>query len=241
MYRTLFKVFAVFLVILIALSSTLASWLVVLIFAIHDIDMWVRYSRAECISVSRLPPFAVIKIADCGETLEDIVDHAKERISKLRSIAEKRPSMVLEANIHFRRYLDPDEALRIVEDYNLTVTWYSTVYFNPKGEYIAASSGIVRSYEELKSAISGARVSVAHIPDIKIKVEGFVVKANATTLVKLQDHPLVFLVDPGPIDMIMGMKALGYRYIDMRWTHPPGYMLSFAYWKLNRMELPKVR
>jgi hypothetical protein len=229
MYRTLFKVFAVFLVILIALSSTLASWLVVLIFAIHDIDMWVRYSRAECISVSRLPPFAVIKIADCGETLEDIVDHAKERISKLRSIAEKRPSMVLEANIHFRRYLDPDEALRIVEDYNLTVTWYSTVYFNPKGEYIAASSGIVRSYEELKSVISGARV------------EGFVVKANATTLVKLQDHPLVFLVDPGPIDMIMGMKALGYRYIDMRWTHPPGYMLSFAYWKLNRTELPKVR
>jgi hypothetical protein len=229
MYRTLFKVFVVLLVILIALSSTLASWLVVLIFAIHDIDMWVRYSRAECISVSRLPPFAVIKIANCGETLEDIVDHAKERISKLRSIAEKRPSMVLEANIHFRRYLDPDKALRIVEDYNLTVTWYSTVYFNPKGEYIAASSGIVRSYEELKSVISGARV------------QGFVVKANATTLVKLQDHPLVFLVDPGPIDMIMGMKALGYRYIDMRWTHPPGYMLSFAYWKLNRMELPKVR
>jgi len=229
MYRTLFKVFAVLLVILIALSSTLASWLVVLIFAIHDIDMWVRYGRAECISVSRLHPFAVIKIADCGETLEDIVDHAKERISKLRSIAEKRPSMVLEANIHFRRYLDPDEALRIVEDYNLTVTWYSNVCFNPKGEYIAESSGIIRSYEELKSAISGARV------------EGFVVKANATTLVKLQDHPLVFLVDPGPIDMIMGMKALGYRYIDMRWTHPPGYMLSFAYWKLNRTELPKVR
>jgi hypothetical protein len=59
-------------------------------------------------------------------------------------------------------------------------------------------------------------------------------------LIKLQGHDLVFLVDPGPIDMVIGLKALGYKYIDMRWIHPPGYILTHAYWLLNMSELPKI-
>gem|GEM_PF-2458826 len=50
----LLRVSIVLLPILPALSSTPASWLVVLIFAIQGTVMWVRYSRAECISVFRL-------------------------------------------------------------------------------------------------------------------------------------------------------------------------------------------
>jgi len=40
--------------------------------------------------------------------------------------------------------------------------------------------------------------------------------------------------------MVIGLKALGYKYIDMRWIHPPGYILTHAYWLLNMSELPKI-
>ena len=85
----------------------------------------------------------------------------------------------------------------------MTVTWYAIIYINLKGEYLETHSGLVEDFEKLKSKL------LESIPDAKIKVEGFIVEANATTLVKLQDHDLVFLVDPGPIDMVIGLKALG--------------------------------
>jgi hypothetical protein len=224
-----YKVFIASLITLIVLLGTLA-----VSFAAQNTDRWIRYTNAECVKVYKVFPYAVIKIADCGKTLDDFKAHAKSRMSLLKSISERHPDAILKANINFRRHLDPEEALKIVEDYNLTVTSYTIIYVNLKGEYLEMHSGLVEDFKKLKSKL------LESIPGAKIKVNGFIVEANATTLIKLQGHDLVFLVDPGPIDMVIGLKALGYKYIDMRWIHPPGYILTHAYWLLNMSELPKI-
>lgn len=204
----------------------------------------VKYTPAECLEIARVPPVAIIKVSGCVKTLEDYIEHAKVRIALLRRVAEAKPDEILLANIHFREPLSVDEAFKLVEEYDLQVVWYSALYLDSKGDYVAGSSGRVFNLSELRARLQhhvNVWKSRSNIEYLEVKLEGFIVKANASVLYEVQRDDRVFLVDIGPYDLIVEMKFKGYKYIDMRWINGAGWITGGAYFLYNKTKLPKIQ
>ena len=256
LHRSLIKGLAIVFFIILALKLTLVPYIV---------DMFnkgIELKRdMECLRVAKFyNPYnktwmAYVKFRWCPlpdsherveEYRKEIEMYAKRRLETLEWLYRKEPGMKIYANIHLIRPVEAEEYMELVRKYNLTVIAIKDAYFDKNGEFLVGGVGPGNISEALRIALSSLMRHgvIKSVDEIRILISGFIVYENVSKLYKLQEDPLVYLVDVGPMDVIMRYKAMGYVVVGsgpewLSWLGLPGFITHSA--KGHNITLTKIR
>jgi len=224
--RGLVKGFAIISSILLALTLSIGS----LIADMANNGIEIKRRNIECISVYKFfdpfnkTPAVYIKFRYCPHWdpvvyKGEIEAYTKQRLALLKWLYRHMPEEEFYAKVNFVRLLKLSEYEEFVKKYNLKPLVAEIIVFTKDGKFFEQGGGPGDVAELLSKYSERLRIMAEMRPwyfqgitldDLEIMVGSFGIKANASLLYRLQQDPLVYLVDVGPRDIVLSYKAMGY-------------------------------